>query len=337
MIIKNQSTSKSILTEFELLGENELALSRSFAYLLSKEKQCLFKFLRFLGIRINNTESNFYDTVIEVEKYRKESSGRTDIEIVIQDKVHVIIECKIRKGRIKEQRTKYLRSFDKNAKNQVMCFLTQELDTNIELQDDVKRFNTSWNEIIELFNNKKLLNEGIVKKFLSFTLKNYKMKEIKEILVQDVKGEEITRYEKCNVYRRDETFGTPLYFAPHYTKESKERWGVNTISKILGILTISNSEVGDFRPNLKTFTSNDSLIDKWITGVKMDSNSDMGEEKYTYYFLDNPYFFKSPLRKDKGIEEGRGKDWIAAFISPNRSVSFIDLLKHIPELRDNDD
>lgn len=42
--------------------------------------------------------------------------------------------------------------------------------------------------------------------------------------------------------------------------------------------------------------------------------------------------FKNPLVKDVGIGLGRGKNWIAANIPPNRCVSFSEFLKHIPEL-----
>jgi hypothetical protein len=53
---------------------------------------------------------------------------------------------------------------------------------------------------------------------------------------------------------------------------------------------------------------------------------------YTYYFLDEPLKFKTALKKDGGIKKGRGKNWIAAHITPNRCVTFTDFIKHIPEL-----
>ena len=66
--------------------------------------------------------------------------------------------------------------------------------------------------------------------------------------------------------------------------------------------------------------------------MSLKLGNDNKETTFTYYFLDEPLTFKSALRKDPGREKGRGKDWIAAMIPPNRCVSFIDFIKHIPEL-----
>lgn len=50
MIIKHQQRTASHLTPFDLFGTNETGLSKAFAYVLAKEKDVLFVFLRFLGI-----------------------------------------------------------------------------------------------------------------------------------------------------------------------------------------------------------------------------------------------------------------------------------------------
>ena len=156
------------------------------------------------------------------------------------------------------------------------------------------------------------------------------MKQLKEILIQDVNIEEIDRFETFNVYGRNQTFGTPLYFAPYFTRNTGKIEGISNLSKILGILTLRPLDVDNFKSDLEGFAAHKEQVETWINGVK--NGKDIPTETYTYYFLDNPLKFNRPLRKDGGIEKGRGKDWIAAQIPPNRCVSFIDFVKHIPEL-----
>lgn len=51
MIIKHQQRTASHLTTLDLLGNDETGLSKAFAFVLAKDKNALFTFLRFLGIR----------------------------------------------------------------------------------------------------------------------------------------------------------------------------------------------------------------------------------------------------------------------------------------------
>ena len=62
------------------------------------------------------------------------------------------------------------------------------------------------------------------------------MKKQKEILVQDVGNEEDDRFTNFYVYRRDKISGTPLYFAPYFTKSSNQPEGISHLSKVLGQL-----------------------------------------------------------------------------------------------------
>jgi len=45
MIIKSQGYSKSILNKFDLLGNDENALSKAFTFMLGKEPKALFAFI----------------------------------------------------------------------------------------------------------------------------------------------------------------------------------------------------------------------------------------------------------------------------------------------------
>src|SRR5690606_28399870 len=98
---------------------------------------------------IKNTLTNYKSASIITEKKRNE--GRTDIELSQEGKYHIIVECKIGKGKAVKQRTQYLTAFDKEAQTKILCILTQERDTNKQIEKDVTIRNTSWLEIIELF------------------------------------------------------------------------------------------------------------------------------------------------------------------------------------------
>jgi len=330
MILKRTETYKTTYTLLDLLGTDEVALSKAFAFLLATDSDCYFHFLRFLGVPIKNTVENYKNATITTEKKRNE--GRTDIELSQENKYHIIIECKIGKGKVLKQRTQYLTAFDASVSKKILCILTQERDTNKQIENDVIIKNTSWLEIIELYNNKKFIHKTIITDFLKFATKNYKMKELKEILIQDLSDQtEIRRFKEFNIYRRDQTFGTPIYFAPYFNRGSGETEGITKLSKILGILTFKPDDIENYRSDLESFSTDTETVNKWINGISL--GNDEKDVVYTYYFLDEPLTFKSPLRKDGGREKGRGKNWIAAMIPPNRCVSFSDFLKHIPELK----
>lgn len=330
MILKRTETERTSYNLLDLLGSDENALSKAFAFLIAADKDCYFEFLKHLNIRIKNTEKNFQEATVTIQKKRTE--GVTDIEITQTDRFHIIVECKIGKGKVKKQRIQYLSSFDHNAKNKILCILTQERDTNKQIENDVTIRNTSWLEIIELYNNKHFLHKQLVSDFLKFATKNYKMRELKEILIQGLGDQtEIQRFNQFKVYRRDQTFGTPIYFAPYFNRGSGQIEGITKLSKILGILTFKPDDIENFRSDLESFSEDKNIVDTWMQGIKF--GNDDKNTVYTYYFLDEPLTFNKPLKKDGGIEKGRGKNWIAANIPRNRCVSFTDFIKHIPELK----
>ena len=129
---------------------------------------------------------------------------------------------------------------------------------------------------------------------------------------------------------RDQTFGTPIYFAPYFTRGATPREGICNISRILGILTLKPVEIQAFRTDLEGFSDDNTQVERWINGV-IHGNDDPNIV-LSYYFLDKPFEFTTPLLKDRGNHKGVGEGWISKFIPKNRCVSFIDFIKHIPEL-----
>lgn len=330
MIIKTENTVKTSLSYFDLLGSNEAAIAKAFSFLLASDIDCFYEFLGFLGVKLTNNQKNFFSVVIRTERDRVE--GRTDIEISSGNDYHIIIECKVKNAKVISQRTQYFTSFNIHAKQKILCFLTQERDTNKQVHNDIRVINTSWLEILDLFGKRKFTNKNLVTTFQKFTIKNYKMRELKEILIQDLRERvEIERFQNFGVYRRDQTFGSPLYFAPYFTRGVADKEGIVNLSQIVGILTLKPKDIDSFRSDLDVFSTDMSQIKNWIDGVKYGNDSE--DSIYTYYFLDPPLVFKSPLRKAVGNEKGTGKNWISKKIPKNRCVSFIDFIKHIPELK----
>lgn len=327
-IIKSAGKDKSHLNIFDLLGHNEVGLSKAFAYVLAQDPEILFNFLQCLGVSVKNTPKNHSAIAIEIERHRNE--GRTDIEIKHSDKFHVIIECKVNSNRIKNQNIQYIPCFESQTKQKIMCFITQERDDNREIAENINIFYTNWAEVIERISNLKSAQvRHITKEFLEFANReSFSMKNQKEVLIQDMSIEdEIDRFKNYYLYRRDVTYGTPLYFAPYFTRKAHEEEGIKFLSKILGVITARPSELKLFEEEIFAFTDDQAVAERWLRGCDLGEQNN--NEKYTYYFLSEPVALGLPLLKDGGNKAGRGKNWIAAMIPKNRCVSFEEFTKRI--------
>jgi hypothetical protein len=328
MIIKHRQRTATHLTPFDLFGTDEKGLSKAFAYILAKEKNALFGFLRFIGICANNTDRNFRATSVKIENFRPE--GRTDIEILQPNLFHVIAECKIHKGRILHQRTQYFKSFE-DVPNRIMCFITQERDTNKQKYKGIITRHTSWIDILDVLENARLATNPIVRQFMMYAIRTYKMKTQKEILVQDLSRQtELNRYLNYSIYKRDVTFGSPLYFAPYFTQKVDKTIGrgIKYLSRVLGVLTLKPCDIEEYRNDLESFYEKPGQVKKWIQGVK-DGNRKYQNTEQTFYFLDEPVELLLPLLKDGTIKKGRGKNWIAGMIPKNRCVTFAEFVRRI--------
>ncbi|PIE97673.1 MAG: hypothetical protein CR988_06880 [Treponema sp.] len=327
MIIKPEGMERYALNRFDLLGNDETALSKAFAYVLSKNPVFLFKFLRFIGLNVKNTPFNFKSVSIQTERKRKE--GRTDIELFCSNKFHVIIECKLGNNKIKRQRQQYLSSFA-DVPEKVLCILTQTNDYEIQISNEINIKNIGWIDIDNLIDDKTFELDGcLLQDFQNYLRRGYNLRGQKEILIQDLgDSKEVKKYKDHNIYRRDKLYGSPLYFAPYYTKASGETEGISSLSKILGIISAKPSEIPSFLDDLKQFAGEKTgLVKKWLEGVQLDKK----EEIYTYFFLDDCVKIQTPLLKDRSRKKGRGKNWIAAQIPQNRCVTFEEFIRRIQE------
>jgi hypothetical protein len=168
---------------------------------------------------------------------------------------------------------------------------------------------------------------------MSYAIRTHKMKTQKEILIQDLSDPvELSRWRDFGVYRRDVTFGTPMYFAPYFTRsvDASIGKGMRYLSPVLGVLTLKPCNIQEYATDLQSFADDKRKVPKWIQGVELDNPEHRGEE-YTFYFLGDPVELPKPLLKDGTIRKGRGKNWIAAMIPKNRCVTFAEVVKRLKD------
>jgi hypothetical protein len=334
MILKEQNLDKCCLNELELLGNDEVAITKALAYIFSKSYRATSKVLKYIDPSYKFSKKDYLKSKISIEKYRK--SGRTDIEIECENDLHLIIEAKIKKNKLNNQRKQYLNEFNKNTKKNIMCFVTSERTVLSDALDYINVKFLTWRDIQSLLSDIKFTDDTeeskLVKKYLRFYERRIKMREQKEVLIQDLsKPSEIKRFKENQIYKRPETFGIPLYFAPHFTKNANqdEGVGISHLSKVLGVLTIKAADIVQYKEDLNSFANNDKkLVSIWLKGMTL-GNKSLQKELRTYYFLDSPVEISPSLQKDGGVGLGRGKNWIAGMIPPNRCVSFSEFAKRM--------
>ncbi len=358
MIIKYESSSKCFLSPFDLIGNDEVALSKSFAFMLANSPLALRIFINSILPKLIQEKSFKNFQIFVEENYNNIKNGRTDIEIKSDD-IHIIVECKIGNNQVNEQFTQYIERFkdldeigeSKNeSKNKIMCFITQDRLSQIISKNGIKYKYFSWLEIYNIYEIKKS-NDEYIRNFLNFWQRRYEVNYIKEILIQDLGLYKIglKRYFLYNTYKRDKTMGIPLYFSPHITKigiknlisipklksvfGSIDSPGIWTISKVIKVLTFDPSEKeqlsiakedlgGEIKRLKNEIKDCDNLLTKWINGLT--KIKEKGES--TYYFLEDPIFLKKPLTKNKD------KGWIDLIINKNRNVKFNDFIYQLNKL-----
>ena len=333
MKIKNYNQSESYFSFFDILdsSKKEYNLSKSFAYLLSKDSYALKTFLEFIGVNCKEKNANkiLKNALIEIE--HKYGDSRTDIEIEIKPlNLFIIIECKIRKNNArKEQFEKYEKILNsRELKNKIFVFISEQRGINLT-STNTHIIDITWREVVDRIWKIQTNENTLRKEFISYFERNYGMNAQGEILVQDLKDKkEIERFEN-NCYRRGKVNGRPMYFSPYFTRSNQGNYeeGISTISRILGVITIQNitwNKIEDkCKSFIETFYPNDSdrknkLLEKWKEAITINKDS---TKTYTYFFLDNPVRINNPILKSNDSTR-----WINRMIPPNRCVSFDEFI-----------
>lgn len=353
MKLKKESQSHSILNLFDVLdsSKKETNLSKVIAYLISTDSLTFGAFLSVLDIKLNQNKKTCLKTAkISIERsytknqlssseHQAPNGGRTDIEIKFTDqgkKYFIIIECKTSSGKATiEQYNLYKGLFiNKKADHNYFVFLSHQSSINLlEEDNNITLIDLNWRDLINTLaeiKSKAAELEG----FLEYYERRYGMANQREILIQSLGfKDEINRYKK-GVYRRPKVNGSPLYFAPYFPKNHPNH-GISSISKILGIITTNDITWQKVEMSCEKFVHNaypedkklrSKLLKRWYEAINIP-DSIGNYEVATYYFLDLPVLLEPSLKKDGGIEKGRGKGWIAASIPPNRTVTFAEFLK----------
>ena len=165
MIIKEAGFSKTILNRFDLLGNDEKALSKAFAFLIASEHEALFDFLRYLGIKIRYTKENFKNISIATEYKRNE--GRIDIEIKHSNWFQIFIESKVKKNKVIKTKNSIFNAFVQNIEK-FLCFITQERDHNKQIAKVLSIHYLGWEDINLMFDTKYWQTKPLMKEYLTF-------------------------------------------------------------------------------------------------------------------------------------------------------------------------
>ena len=237
--IKNDNSTRPSLNRFELVGDNENALSKSFAYILSMNSKFLESFFKLLNVKYS--VSDFSSTEIKIQITSETDKGITDVEIISPDH-YVIIECKIGEATVsKEQQEKYVERFTiQKKKENVFCMITGTRN-NFAYAPKNKLYrveNLTWHDILYLittdFETKcNDTDKQCLIDFENFLTKGNYMRTQNEILIQDLGNpDKIELFEKYHIYNQgDIKLVFPLYFAPYYSKKN-ETPGVNYIASV---------------------------------------------------------------------------------------------------------
>ncbi len=196
---------------FDVMGNNETALTRMLSSLLFKDMTLLNQLLKYSYPNKNFkiSKSEFIKTEFYFEKDNKDK-GRTDIEI-INDRFHIVIEAKIKNNQISSaQATMYSKILEKsNSKIKLFIFLI-EIDNAVIPQKLMDEYNIidyskiSWSNIYSLVHARKEIKINLVPELLNSIKWSHDMKihdiDIWAVVVREA---EIINLEKNGIYRNN--------------------------------------------------------------------------------------------------------------------------------------
>ncbi len=326
MLIKE----KNWKTEFyDLLGDDEKALTSAFAYLMAENESAFRIFLKGI-LKIRPKKDIYAQAKIEIEKHGKKD-GRTDIEITAND-LHIIIEGKVNNGVVQKQWEQYNNRFNDGPTVSNHLVAITSIPTVLgRSSEDINFHNTTWKDIYDVLNDyarggdDEDRDRKSILSFISFYERRYLKMLQKEILVQDLKNQEdLDLLTENAVYKRDIVHGIPLYFAPYITKNSGRDYGISKIYKVLAVYQSNTKDdywktaAARFLHENPELTEYKNLFDKWIKGFERIRDMEKG---FTLYFLDD-----EPIVLPKTVLKGGA---IMNQIPKNYSISFKQLFQDL--------
>jgi len=326
MIIKKDNWKCPV---YDLLGNDEKALTKAFAHLLANSETAFKLFMK--EILKTKVPRNLHQSLkVEIEKHHDD--GRTDIELSTDD-FHVIIEGKINYGDIKSQWTQYEGRFSIQTSQKYFVAITSLPIAFEVLLKDLKVHKTTWKDIYQVLGNNSK-NEELIELFISFYERKYLIMLQKEILVQDLGVEsQIDLLKEHLIYKRDKVSGIPLYFAPYITKRTGQEPGIDKLYKVLGVL-FTKTDDPEWLKRVELFLNDNPelkdykfLFGKWLDGLAKFSKdlTEFSEERdgFNIYFLDEPVELPGKIKKGAALMKQLPK---------NFSMSFKELFIHLNNL-----
>ncbi|GAB1442911.1 hypothetical protein MASR2M39_17470 [Ignavibacteriales bacterium] len=316
---------------YDLLGNNEMALSQAFAHLLASDEESFKCFFRDILGEKYLKKNTFENAEIGLEKHSRDD-GRTDIEIK-SEHYHVIIEIKIKNNPITGQISQYLKRFDEDAKSNHFVGISNIPSLLPTFHENIKFHNISWMGIFQKFQLIKepatQLNPSLkepatlLHQFVLFFERNYFKMQQKEILVQDLANQnQIKLLDDSLIYKRDKVVGIPLYYAPYFTQGSGIEPGISRLYRVLAVFYAKTDEENwliqtyDYlEKNVELKNVKEDILNKWKAGLKTIESSGTG---FNFYFLDEPVTL--PFRVLKGNK-------IMNQIPKNYSITFKELFQ----------
>jgi len=130
-VSKIKYKGKTVCSDYQLLGNDENALTLALGHCMSHEDKFLAAFLRWCGFKgVRSVQTR--NAEISIQKYQ-ENEGITDLEIEIPDRIHLIIEAKIGGGIPKEcQIDNYIKRLKNTGSKAKVVILTKVKNNRTE-------------------------------------------------------------------------------------------------------------------------------------------------------------------------------------------------------------
>ena len=342
----HQGQNVPVQSLFRLVGSDEDALTYALGFLLALDYEFCAKIIRRLGIvpRLSlNPDYSVYLQEVTDSKF-----GRRDI--VIEDGgMRLVLEAKIGKAEpTSEQLLKYAseKKLWKQYEVRGIVSLTQAELSAATKEKILKQLsemhicgkkiqfaNIQWHEVVELaFAHRASVDSEtsryLFDEFIRYIRKDYDMGYYDaEIHIQDVNSLNASIFKECWMYVTSiKDKKAPLYFAPYFTKQGKER-GVSMMSRVRDI----EIAVLESKQELTVVPPSEQHRIRWSEGLcrlrEKAKNEGFAHYEVQLFYLDQPIDLTSePFTKQDSKGAGLSKQ-IPSQIPKGFSLGFDDILK----------
>jgi len=240
---------------FDIAGDDEAGITKSFGIILRKDKTLLKKLLSIFDSKIQLSKELFENSEFLFEK--KGSHGRTDIEIR-NDKIHVIIESKTGKNKVTLKQAGKYADYLKESKSEkkIFIFLTEvtaSIDRKLKENYPNIIFGTlGWEKTLEMLRERRTIKVNLVEEYEKYLIGGREMKihDIDIWAVSITKPMQIENYEKRNFYRNDKEH-RPILIGRREWDKGLKRSVIKELRPVLKVLDKSSQEAKKYQKYTK--------------------------------------------------------------------------------------